>query len=286
MSPSKKRENRAGARWYTIREGQAEYPSVTTILQVIGKPALIAWSGKVEREMVTSASLSLYRDIHGTPKMSDIAYLNTLATRLGKERAHSKELAKAGDIGSQTHALIEWNLRASLMQEAGPSPHVTDKATWAFMAWEDWKKSVNLKPIYVEQTVWSDEYGYAGTMDLLAEVNGKLTVVDWKTGKAIYPEAYLQNAAYRYALREMGHGDPVQGIIVRLPKNTEDPEFEAQTVQDSEQSLFSTFLNAFELWKWAQKGEEAYQAKRDAAEAAQIDKQICQEIANRGVSAA
>jgi len=280
---AKKRENRAGARWYQIHEDRPEYPSVTTILGVIGKPALIAWSGKVEREMVTAASLALYRDIHGTPKMSDLAYLNTLATRLGKERAHSKELAKAGDIGSQTHALIEWNLRASLMQEAGPSPHVTDKAQWAFMAWEDWKKSVNLKPIWIEQTVWSDKYGYAGTMDLLAEVNGKLTVVDWKTGKAIYPEAYLQNAAYRSALREMGHGDPVQGIIVRLPKNTEDPEFEAQTIPDSEESLFSTFLHAFELWKWAQKGEEAYQAKRAAEDAVRTEQQICAEVGSKGL---
>ncbi len=257
-----KRENRSGARWYTINE--QEYPSVTTILGVIGKPALIAWSARVEREMVTSASLGLYRDSYGTPKMSDIAYLNSLQTRLGKEKAHSKELAKAGDIGSQTHKLIEWNLRASLMQEAGPSPHVTDKATWAFMAWEDWKKSVNLRPIYIEQTVWSDTHGFAGTMDLLAEVNGKLTVVDWKTGKAIYPEAHLQNAAYRHAFREMRHGDPVQGIIVRLPKNTEDPEFEAKLIEETEEELMGTFLHCFEMWKWSQKNEEKYQAKQEA----------------------
>lgn len=271
---AKKRENRAGARWYQIGEDGKEYPSVTTILQVIGKPALIAWSAKVEREMVTSASLGLYKDIHGTPVMSDIAYLNTLQTRLGKEKAHKRELEKAADIGSQTHALIEWNLRASLMQEAGPSPHVTDKATWAFMAWEDWKKSVNLKPIWIEQTVWSDTYGYAGTMDLLAEVNGKLTVVDWKTGKAIYPESYLQNAAYRHALREMGHGDSVQGIIVRLPKNTEDPEFEAKTVPESEAALFEIFLHTFKLWKWAQKGEEEYWAKVEA----QKEARRCEEV--------
>jgi len=277
---AKKRENKAGARWYQIHEDKPEYPSVTTILQVIGKPALIAWSAKVEREMVTNASLGLYKDIHGTPLMSDMAYLNTLQTRLGKDRAHKKELEKAADIGSQTHALIEWNLRASLMQEAGPSPRVTDKATWAFMAWEDWKKSVNLKPIWIEQTVWSDTYGYAGTMDLLAEVNGKLTVVDWKTGKAIYPEAYLQNAAYRHALREMGHGDPVQGIIVRLPKNTEDPEFEAKAVPESEATLFDIFLHTFKLWKWAQKGEEEYWAKVEAREA----QQKCEQVASQSVA--
>jgi hypothetical protein len=258
MSPSK-RENRSGARWYNV--GGLEYPSVTTILQVIGKPALIAWSAKVEREMVTNASVSLYEDLAGTPKMSSAAYLMSLSTRIGSTKAHQKELQKAAEIGSQAHKLIEWNLRASLMQEAGPSPHITDKAMWAFMAWEDWKKSVNLKPIWIEQTVWSDKYGYAGTMDLLAEVNGVLTVVDWKTGKAIYPEAKLQNAAYRHALREMGHGDAKQGMIVRLPKNTDDPEFEVKLIEETEEQLMETFLHAFELWKWQQIGEEAYQAK-------------------------
>jgi hypothetical protein len=258
-----KRENRSGSRWYEI-EGM-EYPSVTTILSVVGKPALIAWSANTEREMVMNASSQLYQDIAGTPKMSPTAYLMSLKTRIGTVRAGQKELAKAAEIGSQTHKLIEWNLRASLMQEPGPSPQISDRAMWAFMAWEDWRKSVNLKPIYIEQTVWSKTHGFAGTMDLLAEVNGVLTVVDWKTGKAIYPEAYLQNAAYRNALREMGHGDPVQGIIVRLPKNTEDPEFEAQIIQENEQSLFGTFMHVFKLWKWVQRGEEAYQAKKKSA---------------------
>src|ERR1700756_5125870 len=212
--PPTKRDNRNGGRWYNI-DG-IELPSVTTILSIVAKPALIAWSAKVEREMVTNASAQLYEDIAGTPRMSKAAYLMSLATRLGKEKASQKALQKASEIGSQAHALIEWNLRATLMQDAGPSPRIVDAAQWAFMAFEDWKKSVNLKPIWIEQTVWSKQHGYAGTMDLLAEVDGKLTVVDWKTGKAIYPEAYLQNAAYRHALREMGHGDPVQGIIVRL----------------------------------------------------------------------
>jgi hypothetical protein len=99
-------------------------------------------------------------------------------------------------------------------------------------------------------------------MDLLAEVNGKLTVLDWKTGKAIYPEAHLQNAAYRHALREMGHGDPVQGMVVRLPKNEEDPEFEVQIIEQPESELLSIFLNAKFLWHWQQIGEKKYQESR------------------------
>lgn len=264
-----KRELR-GSRWYTIPNGQ-EYPSVTTILSVIGKPALIAWSAKVEREMVTSVSADLYLDVAGTPKMSKIAYLNTLQTRLGKEKAHKKLLEKAGDIGSQIHALIEWTLRASLMQEPGPSPHICDKAQWAFMAWEDWRKSVKLRPIFVEQTVWSDIHGIAGTMDLFCELSGEVTakhwltgekitktfsaptaaIIDWKSGKKVYPESFLQNAAYRNFLREMGHGDATEGLIVRLPKVDTDPEFEVVWCPP-EATCLPIFLNAKTLWTWAQ----------------------------------
>lgn len=256
-------------RWYPI--GDSEYPSVTTILAVISKPALIAWSAKVEREMVTNVSADLYQDVAETPRMSKMAWINTLQTRLGTEKAHKKLLEKAGDIGKQVHDLIEWTLRASLMQEPGPSPRISDKAQWAFMAWEDWRKSVNLKPIFIEQTVWSEKNCVAGTMDLLAELSGEVkakhwltgetvtktfdkvaVVVDWKSGKAVYPESFLQNAAYRSFIREMGHSDPKDGLIVRLPKVETDPEFEVVWCPPEEESL-PTFYHALKLWKWQQK---------------------------------
>lgn len=246
LSSAARKQTRAG-RYYDTPDGT--YPSVTTVLSVIGKPALINWAGKVERELVMGVSADLYADVSGTPKMSRLAWLTTMEQRLGKQRAHQRLLAKAGEIGSQTHALIEWTLRAKLCQQPGPSPHITDKAQWAFMVFEDWAKSVSLKPILVEQIVWSNKHGFAGTMDLLAEVEGKLTVVDFKTGKAVYPEAHLQNAAYRSALREMGHADPVQGIIVRLPKDEKDPEPQA-VLADDESTSFDAFLNAKKLWEW------------------------------------
>ena len=254
-----RKQTRAG-RFYDI-DDCGTLPSVTTILSVIGKPALMAWAAKVEREMVTKVSADLYEDLAGTPKMSRAGWLLTLDTRLGREKAHSKELAKAGEIGSQVHELIEWTLKAELMYEAGPSPRISDAAQWAYMAWEDWRRAVKLKPVAVEQVIWSREHGYAGTLDLLAEVEGVLTVVDWKTGKAVYGEAHLQNAAYRQAIREMGHGDPKQGLIVRLPKVETDPNFEVVAAKP-ENLMFPKFLDAMSVWKWAQEMESDYQAKK------------------------
>ena len=255
-----KKESTRRGRFYETPDGE-RYPSVTTILSVIGKPALMVWAANVERELVTAASASLYQDSHGTPQMSRSGWLTTLQARLGTERAHQKELNKAGDIGSQIHALIEWELQSKMLEKAGPSPHVTDAAMWGYMAWQDWAKSVNLKPLAIEQAVWSRTHGYAGTLDLLAEVNGELTVLDWKSGKAVYPEAHLQNAAYRHAIREMGHGDPVKGIIVRVPKVVTDPNFEAVEADPEAESL-EIFLNAKKLWEWNQR-KDTYLAKQE-----------------------
>jgi hypothetical protein len=260
-----RRQTKTG-RFYEI-EGCGMLPSVTTILSCLGKPALISWAAKVEREMVIKAATDLYEDTAGTPKMTRPAYLLTLQNRIGKEKASQKELAKAGEIGTQVHALIEWSIKAELMYEAGPSPRICDAAQWAFFAYEDWRKSVNLKPILVEQVVYSKTHGYAGTLDLLAEVNGVLTVIDFKTGKSVYPESFLQNAAYRTALREMGHGDAKQGLILRLPKVDTDPEFEVANCPSEEESM-RVFLNTIEVFKWSNANEEAYWAKREEVDAA------------------
>ena len=244
-------------RLYETPDG-GRYPSVTSILQAVNKPALVNWAAKTEREMVVRAAADLWDDLPvTTPKMSRMAYLATLDKRIGSAKAHTKLLAKAGDIGSEAHALIEWTLRSELKQAVGPKPTISENALWAFMAWEDWRKQTNLVPLAVEQTVWSTKHGYAGTMDLYCELDlptgGRGRVItDWKTGKAIYGESSLQNAAYVEAMIEMGHAErPVAGLVVRLPKVATDPEFETKFIPYEDQTpLLKVFLHTLELWKW------------------------------------
>lgn len=270
ISPSEKKAERKDTRigrFYTIDE--KALPSVTEILRCIGKPALIQWAAKEERTLVMETAADLYFDAHATPKMSRPTYLATLDARIGKLRANQRLLQKAGEIGAQVHALIEWNLRRLLGQKVGPEPRIEEKAQWAFMAWEDWAKKVTLKPLLIEQTVFSLQHGYAGTMDLLALVEDVPTLVDFKTGKAVYQEAHLQNVAYQVALAEMGHGPADGGMILRLPKTETDPEFEAMPVPAA-QELFPTFLAVKKVWEWWYAGELAYAMKRDALKTASV----------------
>lgn len=262
--PKVTRQDGASGRFYKIDGDDQPYVSVTHALGCIAKPALINWAANQERSLCLDAAADLYLDCAATPPMSRATYLATLTARLGKQKAHKRELDKAGEIGSQAHALVEWNLRRDLGQKVGPEPRVVDAAQWAFMAFQDWANSVSLKPLFIEQTVFSRSYRYAGTMDLLAEVNGVVTLVDFKTGKSIYAEAHLQNVAYQQALAEMGHVAPAAGLIVRLPKVETDPQFETAPVPPVTE-LFPTFLNCLALWRWWFAQEEAYRAKSKAA---------------------
>lgn len=268
MSPSSAgatRANRAEgfgrtSRIYSLPDGR-QLPSVTTILSAINKPALVNWSAKVEREAIYAAVGQLWDDVPKDTKMNRMAFLATLADRVGTEKANQKIKNKAGDIGSEIHALAEWTLRKELKQEVGPRPAACEQAEWGFMAWEDWRKASNLVPLRIEQTIWSDKHGYAGSFDLYCEMElptgdrGRV-LIDWKSGKGIYSEAHLQIAAYVEALIEMQHADrPLHGMILRVPKVIGDPNFETKFIDASSiAGLHKVFLHVFELWRWMEKG--------------------------------
>jgi hypothetical protein len=72
------------------------------------------------------------------------------------------------------------------------------------------------EPLEFEQVVGSLQYGYAGTFDLLADVDGVTTRIDYKTGKRLYPEVQLQLAAYEWAAVESGHPASERQLAVCL----------------------------------------------------------------------
>jgi hypothetical protein len=254
------------SRFYETPDGQ-HLPSVTTILSAINKPALVNWAAKTERELCVRAAADLWEDAKDAVKMGRMAYINTLEQRLGTEKANAKIRDQAGDVGGQIHRLAEWTLRTELKQACSKpkpleDPKLDDAAEWGFMAWQDWRKSVNMVPLLIEQMVWSTKFGYAGTFDLFAEMDlptggrGKV-LADWKSGKGIYVEARIQVAAYSEALIEMGHAErPLSAMVVRVPKNVGDPEFETAYISPEGQTeLFKAFQATLELWKFLEKAK-------------------------------
>ena len=234
-------------RFYTI-DGR-QLPSVTTILDVIAKPALGPWYAKQERRYFETAML----EVLSKPGARDPEYvLSAVVDAIGGVKAADREKQRAATIGTAIHAGIEWQLRTCLGEDAGAEPVLPDAATWAIESWKDWAKSTALEPLAIERTVYCEACGYAGTLDLYARVEGVLTVLDWKSGRAIYPEAFLQNAAYRHAAARRGLRS-AQGLIVRVPKLVDDPSWEVMAVPET--LVIDDFIAALRLWRWQRQME-------------------------------
>lgn len=131
---------------------------------------------------------------------------------------------------------------------------MSDQANRSFEKWSDWRAQVNLEPLTIEQRLFSNLYDFGGTSDLVANVNGVKALLDWKTGKAVYAESFLQNIAYRMAFQEEGITIG-EGWIIRLPKYEDDPDFEAVKVPN-DPTLGPVFLACKLVYDWVERNHK------------------------------
>src|SRR5713101_8356742 len=102
-------------RFYTI-EGQ-RLPSVTTVLDIIAKPALGPWYAKEERRYFETAML----EVLSRPGARDPEFvLAAVAEAVTGVKAADREKQRAAAISAAVHAGIEWALRRQLGQDCRP----------------------------------------------------------------------------------------------------------------------------------------------------------------------
>jgi hypothetical protein len=253
------RKQVGSSRFYNIFPDDP-YESITTIDSIVNKPFIAPWMAKEERLLSVRVAANMAMEELNLNGMNVASYSQELINRIGREKAGNKIKEAAAEIGTEAHGMIEWKIRRYLGFEIGPEPKISDDAAWAVMAYDDWAKEHNFKPVMSERVVWSVKHHFAGTVDIVGYVDDILKVVDIKTGKAIYDEARLQVSAYFMAILEMGLAEPQGAIILRLPKIQTDPKFEAKEVTDLV-GHFEAFLAAQKLWNWQYKQEQEYRNK-------------------------
>lgn len=278
-TPVLNRVSTKAGRMYILPD-ERQVPGVTTVLEIISKPALVHWAAAEERKLCVETAGKTFAAVTGEEGagqfMAPEDFQALLVENLGKTKAHYRAMKKAQNIGTEAHSALEWQLREKLGQSVGPRPLISDKAEVAVMAVEDWMKSVNFMPLATEIMVYDPWLGYAGTIDWVARVNGVLTLGDWKTGKAIYRESFLQNAAYLSALRKQCRlGDePMQGAIIRVIKEIEEvtaTPFEVKLIPDAEHKVnFVAFLKALDLFRWEHQLPLAPQPVRPSSPVASV----------------
>lgn len=104
---------------------------------------------------------------------------------------------QAADIGTIAHYLIECDLSHKTPELDEYAQVDIDVAETCFLAYLEWKKAHDVKPLYLEHQLVSEIYEYGGTLDFVGHIDGNLAIMDYKTGTGVYDEMKIQAAAYQ-----------------------------------------------------------------------------------------
>jgi hypothetical protein len=139
----------------------AWYPRVTKIVTIKSKPALYYYYGEAK-----------------------------------SFRAAQDATEQSAKEGTMIHEAVEGIL---LGKNPEIPPHIAP-AVKSFLEFYE-RNKIHVTPELVERRIVNRDYRYAGTVDAIATIGGKLGVLDIKTSQAIYRDYSLQTSAYMDALK-------------------------------------------------------------------------------------
>jgi hypothetical protein len=160
----------------------------------------------------------------------------------------------AAKKGTETHHRIE-----SFLKEGVPLP---EGATFGM---EFSRFLQQFRILQVEGRVYSRRFRYSGTFDALAESDKGLTLLDWKTGKAIYPEFRFQTAAYVHAREEEFPDEQIESrCVVRIGDDgTVEPHYFPRSTLRKDFAAFRGLQVAFLRAQQIEKDAKLIENKED-----------------------
>src|SRR5664280_1345994 len=171
------------------------YPSVTTILGIKDKPALVGWA---KRETAACA----VRNLDVLERMVRSGGAQAAVDWLKRIPDYARDAS--ADLGSAVHAAAEAIARG----QSGPVSE--DVAPFVAAYRRDFLEVFRPRFIALEAMVCSARYEYGGTADAFAELDGEIWLLDYKTGAGVYPDTALQLGGLARAQFIGYPGDPVQ----------------------------------------------------------------------------
>jgi len=164
--------------------------SVTTIIGGgLPKPALVPWAMKTTAEYAVSNYRRLYAMCEAAEGDEEARY-QVVAWLKG---APYRERERKADLGTLLHALAEAKALGR------PLPTISEDVAPLYAQYQRFMREWRPRFEMAEATVYNVAESYAGTLDAIMWLDGRLVLADYKSGADIYPEVALQLAAYERA---------------------------------------------------------------------------------------
>ncbi|MCK9461622.1 MAG: PD-(D/E)XK nuclease family protein [Proteobacteria bacterium] len=278
-------------RYYVKNEGEEKASlktGVTTFLGVLNKPALIPWAvGKA----IDYISDEWKKIESGEVKFEDLDVNEIL---YNAEKAHTEEKDLAGEMGTAIHKWVEDYIKTGEVPNMPSYPDDAEfekKVIQGVNAFLTWVEENDVKFIASEKFVYSKDHDFVGTLDIVAEIDGELYVLDLKTSNGVYDEMRLQVAAYLKADEEESGVKYKGRWILRLSKETEEEYYEKAKVKNAKrekkglktyepapyqlfeavyldedendlQNDFEAFLQVMNIFRWQKMRKDQFKAKK------------------------
>lgn len=195
------------------------HPSVTNVIDVLGKPYLQTWYAREAAKAAVEVSQSHPNLTREKPRQAEKWIAEAAPRKAGEAAA----------LGDQVHNAIE----QIILEGDNAVLDISAKAKVYLKHWRNFVDEFKPEFIRVEATCFGSvefsggKLGYAGTADAILKIGDKTYVADWKTGRSIHTEAALQLSALAHAtemvtidetgLEEMPKIDG--GLIVHVTAN-------------------------------------------------------------------
>lgn len=164
------------------------YPSITTVLSILSEAGIKAWRKRV-----------------GEEEANKISY-------------------RASQRGTAVHELIEKYIDNDPEYTKGYMPNIVSN-------FNDVKSILDRRigKVYAQEVpLYSDHLGVAGRVDCIAEFDGKISIIDFKTSTKIKPRKfvlnYFQQEAFYAIAWEERTGIPIQQLVTIIAVDNEEPQ--------------------------------------------------------------
>ena len=221
---------------YYELDGKRMY-GITTVLGVIGKPALIGWAARMACEYVQEHANKVFHE-------GNFLFYEVTEEQLKEAKnTHRKKKEDAADKGHDIHETIETLVLEAIQANQGHIKGRSDNPQVQHFI--DWAIKNNIKFLESEKQLYNQDLFIAGTVDLVFEKDGKTYIGDIKTYAKLWDRTpMLQCAAYGLMYEKM-FGKKIDGYCVLLLTKT--GEFKEQWSYDVSGDT-EGFLAAYKLF--------------------------------------
>jgi hypothetical protein len=119
------------------------------------------------------------------------------AWKIGKSGGDYREASQGeASVGTHVHRVVEWDILGRIVPTIDIPALYRDRVKQSFESYLSWKNHTRLEMIRSEVRLISTNLRFGGTIDGVARIDGKRSILDWKTSRQVYSSHLIQLAAY------------------------------------------------------------------------------------------